>query len=45
MRNKPTTVAEYIDAAPPEEAQEKLRELRAILKSVVPKAAEALKWG
>ncbi len=42
--SKPTTVDEYIDAAP-EKAREKLRELRAILKKVAPKAAETLKWG
>lgn len=41
---KPTTVDEYIDAAP-KEAQEKLRELRAILKKAVPDAVEKLKWG
>lgn len=43
-KKKPTTVDEYIDAAP-EEAQEKLRELRAILKEVAPDATETLKWG
>jgi uncharacterized protein YdhG (YjbR/CyaY superfamily) len=41
---KPTTVDEYIDAAP-EEAQAKLRQIRAILKKVAPKATETLKWG
>ena len=41
---KPTTVAEYIKAAP-REAQQKLREIRAILKGVAPKAKESLKWG
>src|SRR3989344_8963703 len=41
---KSTTVTEYINAAP-EKAQEKLREIRAILKKVVPKAEEKLKWG
>ena len=41
---KPTTVTEYINAAP-KEAQKKLREMRAILKTVAPKATEALKWG
>lgn len=40
---KPTTVAEYISAAP-KEAQKMLRELRAILKKVAPKATEAIKW-
>jgi uncharacterized protein YdhG (YjbR/CyaY superfamily) len=41
---KPTTVSAYISAAPPQ-AQEKLRELRAILKQVAPDAKESLKWG
>ena len=41
---KPTTVDEYIIAAP-KEAQKKLREIRAVLKKVAPKAREALKWG
>ncbi|WP_276500386.1 iron chaperone [Terrimonas pollutisoli] len=42
--NKPTTVTEYINAAP-KEAQKKLRELREILKKVAPNAKETLKWG
>ena len=41
---KPTTVAEYIDAAPIV-AQHKLREIHSILKSVAPDASEKLKWG
>ncbi len=41
---KPTTVTEYINAAP-KEAQRSLREIRAILKKVAPKAKEAMKWG
>jgi uncharacterized protein YdhG (YjbR/CyaY superfamily) len=41
---RPTTVAEYITAAP-KGGQQKLRELRAILKSVAPDATETLKWG
>jgi uncharacterized protein YdhG (YjbR/CyaY superfamily) len=41
---KPTTVEEYILAAPPE-AREMLHELRAILRSVAPNAKETLKWG
>jgi uncharacterized protein YdhG (YjbR/CyaY superfamily) len=41
---KPATVTEYIEAAP-REAQKKLREMRAILKKVAPKATETLKWG
>ncbi|HET9431023.1 MAG TPA: DUF1801 domain-containing protein [Chitinophagaceae bacterium] len=43
-KTKPTTVAEYINNAP-REAQVKLREIRAILKKVAPKAKEKLKWG
>lgn len=43
-KKKPTTVDEYIDAAS-QEAQVKLRELRAILKEVTPDATETLKWG
>jgi len=43
-KTKPTTIAEYINSAP-KEAQSKLREIRAILKKVAPKATEALKWG
>ena len=42
--SKPTTVSEYIDAAP-KEAREMLKELRAILKEVAPNAKEMLKWG
>jgi uncharacterized protein YdhG (YjbR/CyaY superfamily) len=41
---KPTTVDEYIRLAPIE-AQEKLIELRSILKKVAPGATECLKWG
>lgn len=41
---KPSTVDEYIESAPAE-AQAMLRELRAILKKVSPKATETLKWG
>jgi len=41
---KPKTVDEYINAAPAG-AQEKLMEIRLILKQVAPKATEALKWG
>ena len=43
-KTKPTTVEEYIEAAP-QGAQAKLREIRAILKKVAPKAEEKLKWG
>lgn len=41
---KPTTIDEYISAAP-KQAQEKLLELRSILKKVAPNAKEAIKWG
>ena len=41
---RPTTIAEYIRAAP-REAQPHLRRLYAILKSVAPEAEEAIKWG
>ena len=41
---KPTTVDDYIDAAP-EHARKHLVALRSILKEVAPTATEALKWG
>lgn len=41
---RPTTIAEYIEAAP-REAQPHLRQLYAILKSVAPEAEEIIKWG
>ncbi len=41
---KVTTIAGYIAGAP-KEARPKLREIRAILKSLAPNATEALKWG
>ena len=41
---RPTTIAAYIRAAP-REGQPHLRRLYAILKSVAPKAEEAIKWG
>lgn len=41
---RPTTIAEYIRAAPPE-GQPHLRRLYAILKRVAPRAEEAIKWG
>jgi len=44
MKLKPTTIAAYIAAAP-KPAQRHLRELRAILHKVAPRAAEAIKWG
>jgi uncharacterized protein YdhG (YjbR/CyaY superfamily) len=43
-KTKATTVDEYFETAP-QEAQKKLREIRAILKKVAPDATEALKWG
>jgi|SRR5687768_2742667 len=43
-KTKPTTVPEYINAAPVT-GRKKLREIRAILKKVAPKATETLKWG
>ena len=41
---RPTTIAEYIRAAPPE-SQPHLRRLYAILKRVAPEADETIKWG
>ncbi len=41
---RPATIAAYIRAAP-REGQPHLRRLYAILKSVAPKAEEAIKWG
>lgn len=41
---RPTTIAEYIRAAP-REGQPHLRRLYAILKSVAPEAGETIKWG
>ena len=44
MSKRPTTIAEYIRAAPPQ-GQPHLRRLHAILKGVAPKAEETIKWG
>ena len=41
---RPTTIAQYIRAAP-REGQSHLRRLHAILKSVAPDAEEVIKWG
>jgi uncharacterized protein YdhG (YjbR/CyaY superfamily) len=41
---KPSNVEEYINAAPLF-AQERLREIRSILRKVAPDATEMLKWG
>jgi uncharacterized protein YdhG (YjbR/CyaY superfamily) len=43
-RIKPANIDEYIAHAPPE-AQEKLHQLREILRKVAPKATESIKWG
>jgi len=40
----PTTVSEYIEAAP-RQAQKHLRAIRSLLKKVAPRATETLKWG
>ena len=40
----PKTITEYIKAAP-EEAREKLREMRACIREAAPGAKEGLKWG
>jgi uncharacterized protein YdhG (YjbR/CyaY superfamily) len=44
LKARPSNVDEYISAAPVN-AREKLKEIRAILKSVAPGAKEELKWG
>jgi uncharacterized protein YdhG (YjbR/CyaY superfamily) len=41
--SRPTTVAEYISAAP-KEARAKLRELRALVAAAAPGATQSLKW-
>jgi uncharacterized protein YdhG (YjbR/CyaY superfamily) len=41
---RPTSISEYIDAAP-KEARKKLREMRACIRSAAPGAKESLKWG
>lgn len=43
-RIKATTVSGYIAAAPPE-ARRHLRSLRSLLRTVAPRATEAIKWG
>ena len=40
---KPTTIEEYIDAAP-EEVQDKLRQLHECIRKAAPGATEGLKW-
>lgn len=44
MTKRARTIAEYIESAP-EQAQEHLRKLYALLKQVAPDATEAIKWG
>jgi uncharacterized protein YdhG (YjbR/CyaY superfamily) len=41
---RPTTVTEYINAAP-REARKPLREMRACVRRAAPGATESLKWG
>jgi uncharacterized protein YdhG (YjbR/CyaY superfamily) len=41
---KPSTIAEYIKAAP-KETQQKLREMQACIRAAAPGAEESLKWG
>ena len=43
-KKKPENVEEYIEQLP-QIAQAKIKELRAILKSLAPEAKEGLKWG
>lgn len=43
MNSKPTTVSEYINAAP-KEARAKLRQMRATIRKAAPGADESLKW-
>ena len=43
-RTKPTTITEYINAAP-KESRKKLREMRTCIRKAAPGATEALKWG
>ncbi len=43
-KTKPTTVSEYIEAAP-KYAQKLLRDIRSVLKQIAPGATETLKWG
>ena len=41
---RPTSITEYINAAP-KEARQKLREMRACIRAAAPEAKESLKWG
>ena len=40
---KPTTIAQYVNAAP-KEARAKLREMRALIAAAAPGATQSLKW-
>ena len=42
-KSKPTSVTEYINAAP-KEARQKLREMRTAIRAAAPGATESLKW-
>jgi uncharacterized protein YdhG (YjbR/CyaY superfamily) len=44
VRGKPTTVSQYISAAP-QGARARLRELRALIARAAPGATQSLKWG
>jgi uncharacterized protein YdhG (YjbR/CyaY superfamily) len=43
-RSRPESITEYIKAAP-KEAQKKLREMRACIRTSAPGAKEGIKWG
>jgi uncharacterized protein YdhG (YjbR/CyaY superfamily) len=43
-KRRPTSINEYINAAP-KEARKKLREMRACIRASAPGAKESLKWG
>ena len=43
-KRRPTNITEYINAAP-EQAQKKLREIRACIREAAPGAEEGMKWG
>jgi uncharacterized protein YdhG (YjbR/CyaY superfamily) len=43
-RTRPTTITEYINAAP-KDARKPLRDMRACIRKAAPGATESLKWG
>ena len=43
-KSRPTSVTEYIEAAP-KEARKKLREMRSCIRKAAPGATEGMKWG